>query len=146
PAPQGGLASVTPVGALLWTAACHGLFQIVAHGLALARGALDLVTLGAAQARVYLLCILLMLRLFEPGVPLAQSLGLRSTHALIDVIGVGLGLCLKLPAEWLTRRAEALFPAEEAQVAARAALYRSDTLEQVLALLVVLCLTAPLVD
>src|SRR5690606_39554166 len=84
--------------------------------------------LGAAQALVYLLCILLMLRLFEPGVPLAQSLGLRSTHALIGVIGVGLGLCLKLPAEWLTRRAEAVFPAEIGRASGRASIKVSRTI------------------
>lgn len=135
-----------PVGALLWTAACHGLFQLVAHGLSLASGALDLVTLGAAQALAYLLSIFLMLRVFEPGMPLCQSLGLRPTDALVVAIGVGLGLCLKLPAESLTRVAEGLFPMGQGQIAARGALYRTDTLGHVLALLLVLCLAAPLVE
>jgi len=137
---------VKPLGALLWTAACHGLFQLVAHGLSLARGALDIVTLGAAQALAYLLSIFLMLHLFEPGVPLRQSLGLRPTDTLIGAIGVGLGLCLKLPAESLARVAEGFFPTSEAQLASRAALYRTDTLGQVLALLLVLCVAAPLVE
>jgi membrane protease YdiL (CAAX protease family) len=137
---------VKPLGALLWTAACHGLFQLVAHGLSLARGALDIVTLGAAQALVYLLSVFLMLRVFEPGVPLRQSLGLRPTGALIGGIGVGLGLCLKLPAESLTRFAERFFPTGAGQLASRAALYRTDSIGQVLALLLVLCLAAPLVE
>jgi membrane protease YdiL (CAAX protease family) len=137
---------VKPLGALLWTAACHGLFQLVAHGLSLARGALDIATLGALQALVYLSSSFLMLRVFEPGVPLRQSLGLRPTGALIGAIGVGLGLCLKLPAESLTRIAEGFFPTAEGQAASRAALYRTDTGGQVLALLLVLCLAAPLVE
>ncbi|HTV23228.1 MAG TPA: CPBP family intramembrane glutamic endopeptidase [Polyangiaceae bacterium] len=135
-----------PLGALLWTAACHGLFQLVAHGLSLARGTLDIVTLGAAQALAYLLGIFFMLRTFEPGVPLRQSLGLRPTNALMGAIGVGLGLCLKLPAEALTRLAEGLFPTSEGQLAARAALYRTDTVGEVLALVLVLCMAAPLVE
>jgi membrane protease YdiL (CAAX protease family) len=137
---------VKPLGALLWTAACHGLFQLAAYGLSLARGALDLVTLGAAQALVYLLSIFLMLHVFEPGVPLRQCLGLRPTDALLGAIGVGLGLCLKLPAESLTRVVEGFFPTSEAQLASRAALFRTDTLGQVLALLLVLCVAAPLVE
>lgn len=137
---------MTPLGALLWTAACHGLFQLVAHALSVARGALDLATLGAAQALVYLLGAFFMLRVFEPGVPWRQSLGLRPSGALIFAIGVGLGLCLKLPAESLTRVAEAYYPTGEGQLAYRAALYRTDSLEQVLSLLLVLCLAAPLVE
>jgi membrane protease YdiL (CAAX protease family) len=137
---------VTPVGALLWTAACHGLFQLVALGLSLERGALDIVTLGAAQALVYLLGIFLMLRIFEAGVPLRQSLGLRPTDAGLALIGVALGVCLKLPAESLTQVAEGIFPTGEGQRAARAALYGTDTLGRVLALLAVLCVSAPLVE
>jgi uncharacterized protein len=137
---------VRPIGALLWTAACHGLFQLVAHGLSLARGALDIVTLGGAQALVYVLGIFLMLHVFEPGVPLRQSLGLRPTDALLGAIGVGLGLCLKLPAESLTRVVEGFFPTSEAQIASRAALFRTDTLGHVLSLLLVLCVAAPLVE
>lgn len=135
-----------PLAALLWTAACHGLFQLVAQGLSLVRGALDIVTLGAVQALVYLLSIFLMLHVFEPSVPLRQSLALRPTHALIGAIGVGLGLCLKLPAESLTRIVEGFFPTSEEQLASRAALFRTDTLGQVLALLLVLCVVAPLVE
>lgn len=135
-----------PLGALLWTAACHGLFQLLAHGLSIASGPLDLVTLGAAQALVYLLGVYFMLRTFEPGVPLRHSLGLRPTEALLGAIGVGLGLCLKLPAESLTQVVEALFPTGARQLASRAALYRTDTVGQVLSLVVVLCLVAPLVE
>ena len=135
-----------PLGALLWAAACHGLFQLVAQGLSLLRGALDIVTLGAAQAVVYLLCIVLMLRIFEPGAPLRQSLGLRPTDVGLGLIGVGLGLTLKLPAESLTKITEGFFPTDEGQLLSRAALYRTDTLGQVLALVAVLCLGAPLVE
>jgi membrane protease YdiL (CAAX protease family) len=137
---------VKPVGALLWTAACHGLFQLVAYSLSFVRGALDLVTLGAAQALVYLLGIFLMLRLFEPGVPLRQSLGFRPTDVRLGLCGVALGACLKLPAESLTELVERFFPSAEGELLARAALYRVDTLGQVLSLILVLCVSAPLVE
>lgn len=135
-----------PLGALLWAAACHGLFQLVVLGLSLLRGALDIVTLGAAQAVVYLLGIVLMLRIFEPGVPLRQSLALRPTDVGLGLIGVGLGLTLKLPAESLTKLTESFFPTGEGQLLSRAALYQTETLGQVAALVAVLCLAAPLVE
>jgi membrane protease YdiL (CAAX protease family) len=51
-----------------------------------------------------------------------------------------------LPAESLTRVAERFFPSGEGQLASRAALFRTDTLGQVLALVIVLCVAAPLVE
>lgn len=135
-----------PLGVLLWAAACHGLFQVLAYGLSLARGTLDLMTLGAAQALVYLLGVFLMLRVFDAGSPLRQSLGLRPTHAGLGLIGVGLGLCLKLPAESMTNVAERMYPSSEAQLLSRAELFRTDTTSSILALLVVLCLAGPLVE
>jgi membrane protease YdiL (CAAX protease family) len=135
-----------PLGALLWAAACHGLFQLVAQCLSLLRGPLDIVTLGAAQALVYLLSIGLMLRLFEPGVPLRQSLGLRPTDVGLGLIGMALGVSLKLPAESLTKVTEGFFPTSEQQLLSRAALYRTETIGQVVALVSVLCLAAPLVE
>jgi len=137
---------VTPLGALLWTAACHGAFQLAAYGLSVLRGALDLATLGAAQAIVYLGFTWLMLRWLEPQASLRQSLALRPTHVGLGLIGMALGVALKLPAESLTRGVERWFPTPESQLSSRAALYRTDTLAQVLVLLVVLCALAPLVE
>ena len=72
---------MTPLGALLWTAACHAVFQLAAYASSSQRGALDLATLGALQAAVYLGGIGVMLRRLAPRVPLRQSLALRPTHA-----------------------------------------------------------------
>jgi membrane protease YdiL (CAAX protease family) len=137
---------VTPLGALLWAAACHGAFQLAAYGLSLLGGALDLMTLGAAQAIVYLGFTWLMLRWLEPAASLRQSLALRPTHIGLGLIGMALGVALKLPAESLSRSVERWFPTPESQLSSRAALYRSDTLAQVLVLLIVLCVMAPLVE
>jgi membrane protease YdiL (CAAX protease family) len=137
---------VKPLGVLLWAAACHGLFQILAHGLSLVRGSLDLMTLGAAQAVVYLLGVFSMLRVFDAGSPLRQSLGLRPTDPRLGLIGMGLGLCLKLPAESMTNLAERLYPTSESQLLSRAELFRTDTALDVLGLLVVLCVAGPLVE
>jgi membrane protease YdiL (CAAX protease family) len=136
---------VKPLGVLLWTAACHGLFQILAHGLSLI-GTLDLMTLGATQAVVYLLGVFLMLRFFDAGSPLRQSLGLRPTHPGFGLIGMGLGVCLKLPAESLTNLAERMYPTSESQLLSRAELFRTETSLDVLVLLLVLCVAGPLVE
>jgi membrane protease YdiL (CAAX protease family) len=135
-----------PLGVLLWTAACHGSFQILAYGLSLLRGTLDLMTLGAAQALVYLLGVFLMLRIFDAGAPLRQSLGLRPTHAGLGLMGMGLGVCLKLPAESLTNVVERFYPTSEAQLLSRAELFRTDGAFDVMVLLLVLCVAGPLVE
>jgi membrane protease YdiL (CAAX protease family) len=137
---------VTPLGALLWTAACHAAFQLAAHGLSLLGGALDLATLGAAQAIVYLGFTWLMLRWLAPAASLRRGLGLRPTHIGLGLVGMALGVALKLPAEFLTRAVERWFPTPESQLSSRAALYRTDTLAQVAVLLLVLCVLAPLVE
>jgi membrane protease YdiL (CAAX protease family) len=131
---------------MLWTLACHAAFQLAAYGLSLLRGALDLVTLGAAQAIVYLGFTWLMLRRLEPVASLRQSLALRPTHIGLGLLGIALGVALKLPAESLTRGVERWFPTPERQLSSRAELYRTDTLGQLLVLLVVLCVLAPLVE
>lgn len=137
---------MTPVWALLWTTACHGAFQLAAYGLSLLRGALDLVTLGAAQASVYLGFTWLMLRWHAPTASLRHGLALRPTHVGLALIGMALGVALKLPAEFVTRGVEHWFPTPEGQLSSRAALYRTDSLAQILILLLVLCVLAPLVE
>ena len=137
---------MSPLGALLWAAACQGAFQLVAYGLSRLWGALDLMALGAAQAIVYLGCIWAMLRGLSPAAPLRQSLGLRPTHIGLGLVGMALGVALKLPAESLTRMVEGWAPTPESQLSSRAALFRTDTLGQVLVLVVVLCVLAPLVE
>jgi membrane protease YdiL (CAAX protease family) len=137
---------VTPLGALLWTAACHGLFQLAAYAVSVLRGTPDLVTLGSVQALVYLSSIWVMLRTYEASTPLRQSLGLRPTDQGLGLLGVGLGVCLQLPAESVTRVVERFFPPDDAQLLARAALYRTETVADILAMLLTLCVAAPLVE
>lgn len=136
-----------PVWALVWTGACVGLFRILVAGFSLLRpGAVDLVTLGAAQALAYVTCIFLILLVHERGGALRQNLGLRPTHPGLALMGVGLGVALKIPAESLTSFTERLFPTSDAHLLWRTSLYRTDTLAHVAGLLVVVCLVAPLVE
>ncbi len=135
-----------PLWALLWTMACHGLFQLIAYAFSRFRESLDIVTLGLAQALAYVSCIFLMLHVHEPNAPLRQSLGLRPTHPGLGLVGIGLGLSLKLPAESLTSFTERYFPTSEAQLLSRLALYRTDDLGALAGLIAVLCLAAPLVE
>jgi hypothetical protein len=138
---------VSPLAALAWTAACYGAFRLVVSAFALVRAsALDIVTLGAAQALAYVFCIFLMLHFHERGATLRQSLGLRPTHPGLGLVGIGLGLSLKIPAESLTAFSERFLPTPEAQLLSRAALYRTEDLGDVASLLIILCLVAPLVE
>ena len=90
--------------------------------------------------------IFAILRRYEPGLELRKSLALRPTDISLALIGVGLGVCLKLPAEASSAVVERFFPSQEGELLARAALYRTETIGQVLSLIAVLCVSAPLVE
>jgi membrane protease YdiL (CAAX protease family) len=131
---------------LLWTAAAYAVFQLLINLLALRGSGPDLVSLGAAEALAYTGVMFLVLYRHDSGTSLRAALGLRPTHPGLGLVGIGLGASLKLPVESLTLVVERLFPPEDAQLVARAALYRTDTLPQVAWLLCVSCLMAPLVE
>ena len=131
---------------LLWAAGAYVVLQILVSALSLAGGVLDVVSLGAAEALVYTGGIALLLWIYERSTPLRPALGLRPTHPALAFVGVGLGASLKLPAEALTRIVERSFPTDDAQLVARAALYRTATLGDVARLLSVTCVVAPLVE
>ena len=141
--PHGG---PTPLLLLLWVAVAYAAFQVLVGVLSWRGTAPDLVSLGAAEALAYTAVIFVLLYRYERGTPLRVALGLRPTHAGLVLVGVGLGLSLKLPAEALTDLIERFFPASDAQLVGRAALYRTDTLADVLRLSFVTCLVAPLVE
>ncbi|HVZ32157.1 MAG TPA: CPBP family intramembrane glutamic endopeptidase [Polyangiaceae bacterium] len=131
---------------LLWTAGAHVALELVIGLLALRAHALDLVSLGAAEALVYTVTIGIFLWLYERGTPLRAALGLRPTHVGLALVGIGLGSSLKLPAEALTNLVERVFPLDDAHLLARAALYRANGLGDVVRLCSVTCLLAPLVE
>jgi membrane protease YdiL (CAAX protease family) len=141
--PRGG---ATPLVALLWTAAAYAVFQLLTNLLGLRGTPPDLVSLGAAEALAYIGVMLLVLYRHDSGSSLRAALGLRPTHPGLALVGVGLGASLKLPVESLTSVVERFFPTEDAQLVARGALYRTDTLPDVARLLLVSCLMAPLVE
>ena len=141
--PRGG---ATPLAALLWTAAAYAAFQLLINLLALRGTAPDLVSLGAAEALAYTGVMLLVLYRHDSGSPLRTALGLRPTHPGLGLVGIGLGASLKLPVESLTLVVERFFPTDDAQLVARAALYRTETLPDVARLLLVSCLMAPLIE
>jgi membrane protease YdiL (CAAX protease family) len=138
---------VRPLWALVWTGVAVGLFRSFAAAFSLLRaGSVDIVTLGAAQALAYVICLFSILRVHEREGVTRQGLGLRPTHPAFALMGIALGVSLKLPAESLTSVVERLFPTTEAQLLWRVSLYRTDTLAQVAGLLIVVCLVAPLVE
>ncbi|MEY4548065.1 MAG: hypothetical protein RL685_4260 [Pseudomonadota bacterium] len=143
PVPQSGS---SPLLALLWVAAAYGLFQLLVSLLSLRGRVLDLVSLGATQALAYLVVIFLLLHRHERGTPLRVALGLRPTHPGLVLAGVGLGASLKLPIESLTNLVERFLPVSDAQLVARAELYRIAGMRDLVLLSLVTCLVAPLVE
>lgn len=140
--------AMSVMAALAWTTAVWFGLQ----GLVLGTGALrsgvqgDIVTLGGAAAIAFLLGTFGVLSVHARGVGSRQALALRPTHPALLAIGVGLGVSLKLPAESLREVMEGLFPSDDAELLRRATLFRSDTLTEMLGLLIVVCLVGPLVE
>jgi membrane protease YdiL (CAAX protease family) len=134
--------------ALAWaTAVWFGLQALVFGAAALRPGVEnDIVNLGGAAAIAFLLGTFGVLSAHARAMPLRQALALRPTHPALLAIGVALGVSLKLPAESLREVMETFFPTSDAELLRRANLFRSDTLAEMLGLLVVVCLLGPLVE
>lgn len=138
---------MSPVAGLAWAGAAYLALQLIASALGAMRGgALDLVTLGAAEALAYVATSFALLYRYDRRASARSSFGLRPTHAGLAWVGAGLGLSLKLPAESMTQLVERFFPASDEQLIRRALLYRTNSVGEVIALVVVVCLVAPLVE
>lgn len=138
---------MSPLAALGFAAACHIALQLIVWAFSLARGAaLDIVTLGAAEALAYVGTTFVVLRIYEHGTSSRSGLGLRPTALGLAGAGFALGLALKLPAESLTAVVERFYPPSDSELLARSALLRTDSLKEVISLTLVACLIAPLVE
>jgi uncharacterized protein len=131
---------------LAWVAGAYLACQLLVALLSLHGRAPDLMSLGAAEALAYTGAIYLVLHRYERGTPLRVALGLRPTQPALVFAGMGLGASFKLPAEQLTALIERHFPSSDAQLVARAELFRTVTWVDVLVLSLVTCLVAPLVE
>ncbi len=138
---------MSALAALGFAAACHVALQLIVIVFAFTRGApLDIVTLGAAEALAYVSTTFVVLRIYEHGTSSRSGLGLRPTALGLAFVGAGLGLSLKLPAESLSAVVERFYPPSDSELIARAALFRTESLGQVIGLTLVACLVAPLVE
>lgn len=138
---------MSPLAALGFAAACHLSLQLIVSAFALTRGAaLDIVTLGAAEALAYVGTTFVVLRIYEHGASSRSGLGLRPTALGLAGVGLVLGFTLKLPAESLTAVVERFFPPSDSELLARSALFRTGSLREVIGLTLIACLVAPLVE
>jgi membrane protease YdiL (CAAX protease family) len=140
---------MSPFAALGWSSLCYCGMSLGAALALLARenAAPDIVTLAAISAISYLLGAYGVLTRYDPDAPsLRASLGLRATHPGWLVVAAALGLCLKLPAEALRNWIERVFPTDSAQLEARAELFRIDSVLNTVAVGLVVCLVAPIVE
>jgi membrane protease YdiL (CAAX protease family) len=110
------------------------------------RQPLDIATLGAAAALSYSLAAWGATRQGSARTPGASPLAFRPTHPGLLLAGVGLGLSLKLPAESIRGLTERYFPSPEQALLHKTILYGTRDLQQVITLILVVCLVAPLVE
>lgn len=104
-------------------------------------GTKDLVTLGALQGLVYGLCAFFVWRWYAADKAVAEFLGIRRTHPLFAVIGLGLGVTLQAPADTLQMVVEWVAgPQTEEEIVSRALMLRTETeLEAAMMMVSVAC-------
>jgi|SRR5690606_23292706 len=140
-----------------------------AHGLAALRPGFteDLVSLGTLSAAVYLLFAALLLGVYGPqtlpeprsSAPpdsstrrlrgdgrLLQVLGLRGTHPLLALLGLGLGVIAQIPADTVRQLVELWTPMSEEETLKRAALLTSETQLQAVMMVVVAACLVPVAE
>lgn len=140
---------MTSFAAVGWTLICLFAMLLFGEGVRALLGApqLALTLLAGCSAVAYLLGTYGVLRVHAPeATSLRAVLGLRPTHPAVVLVGCGLGLSLKVPAEAVRELVERWAPTEEAALVARAELFHYDGLASLVGLAVAICLIAPLVE
>jgi membrane protease YdiL (CAAX protease family) len=131
-----------------WAMVAALSLQLVIGGFVEVRpsAATDVVTLGAAEALVFVAAVFGLLWLHGTDQPPSRQLALRPTHAGMVIVGLLLGFALHFPAESVRQLVERLWPTPEDVLAERAALLEGGTpLRAAMVLLVVGCV-GPLVE
>lgn len=142
-----------------WSFLALGGLLLCAHGLTALRPAVsgDLVSLGILSAAVYLLFAALLIGIYGPrphaeprsrlSTPpagegqLLRVLGIRATHPLLAVLGLGLGVVAQIPADSLRRLVESFAPPTEEEALRRTAQLTTETpLEAFMLVVVAACL------
>lgn len=109
--------------------------------------AYDITSLGAVEALVFVLGVLVVLTLHgraEAG--LSDALGLRPTHPALAVLGVALGVVTHFPAESVDALFQKLSPTPDSELAARAALLSASTPLRLAFVMFVVACAGPLVE
>ncbi len=135
--------------AFMWTfgttLALIGSFELLE--MVLPGSSNDLVSLGAVEGLVYGLGCFFIWQFYASAKKLPEFLGIRRTHPMLAVLGLGLGVTLQAPADTLQWIVERLVgPPSEEQVLARGVMMHADTqLEAAMMMLSAACVV-PLVE
>jgi hypothetical protein len=134
--------------AIAWTGVSAILMTVLLKASIAIRpsAAMDIVQLGGVEALVFVLCTFGVLRLHAPETPLRSALGLRPTHPVLGVLGIGLGFVLHWPAESIDAIVEHFYPTPEQDAAARAALLSTHSPSRLIALMLVVACVGPFVE
>lgn len=134
--------------ALAWAFASGLVLMLAVRGIAIVRPAasIDLVTLGAIEAAVFLSFAFALLRVHAASRSARVALALRPTHPGLAALGLGLGLVLHVPAESLSQLVQRKWPVPEQVLANRALAYAGLTPLEIVALALVATCVVPLVE
>jgi hypothetical protein len=133
---------------LAWTVALTVLLTATIQLLVRIRpaAAVDLVSIGAAEAFTFLILTFAVMRVHAPERSAMDALGLRPTHPGLVALGLALGLVLQVPAESTHQLVQRRFPLSELELANQAALLSTDTTLRTVVVVVVVACVAPLVE
>lgn len=106
----------------------------------------DIVNAVACQALAYVACLAVMVRVHAPTRPLADAVGLRSTHWLLYPVAALLGASLQVPADWLELVVTRVWPIPAADLEDQLQmLSMTSPLQRVMVPIVAVCV-GPLVE
>lgn len=101
----------------------------------------DLVSLGTISAATFLLVAALLLGRYPAGNRLADGLGARPTHLALTPLGLVLGILAQVPATFVERGIEVIWPMSDEERLRRLALFQHENeLHAAILVLVVACL------
>jgi membrane protease YdiL (CAAX protease family) len=106
----------------------------------------DLVTMGVVSVIAFLLMTVHLIGKYPAGPQLAHALGVRPTHPAALLLGLGIGLCAKVPAEQLNYWIETWAPRSEEENLALEAMFQAKSSLHAGALLLVIAGMVPIAE
>jgi membrane protease YdiL (CAAX protease family) len=135
----------TPLRAVLWMLGAFSVMVTLALVLMVLspESRNDLVALGFVSAAAFVLVAALLVGRYPGGPRLAHAIGLRPVHPLSLILAFCAGALAQIPADFIQRAVDRLWPSDVAALAAREKMLEADSWSHGLALVFVIACVVP---